>query len=62
MNRSSSIVAASTAAPNENIAWSYLQLQRLRQIVQEAERSRTPHDVSIEATGFRINPQREHQA
>jgi hypothetical protein len=61
MNRSSSIAAFSTDAPKESIARSYLQLLRLRQLVQEAEMSlssggaNTPH-------GSRFNPQRGHQA
>jgi hypothetical protein len=44
MSRSSSIKAGSPAGLNESIAQSYLELQRLRQLVQEAERS-LPHDV-----------------
>jgi hypothetical protein len=60
MNRSSSIKVGSTVALKESIAQSYLELQRLRQLVQEAERSLTPHDVSTTPSGSRINPQREH--
>jgi hypothetical protein len=62
MKRPPSVAATSKAPPKEDIARSYLQLLRLRQIVQEAERSHTPHDVSIEATGSQINPQHKHQA
>jgi hypothetical protein len=41
MNKRSS-VEASTAAPKINIARTYLQLQRLRQLVQQAEGLRVP--------------------
>jgi hypothetical protein len=59
MNRRSSVAAVSKTAPKINIAQAYLQLQHLRQLVQEAERSLAPHDVNM---GSRINPQRRHQA
>jgi hypothetical protein len=56
MNKSSSIPAASTAAPKENIARSYLELQRLRQLVQEAERPLTSQGVNVTPSGSRITP------
>jgi hypothetical protein len=62
MNRSSSI---SAAAPKENIARSYQQLLRLRQLVQQAERSLTPNGINITkitSPGPRINPQPRRQA
>jgi hypothetical protein len=62
MNRSSSIEVGSTAALKESIAQSYLELQRLRQLVREAERSLASHDVFTTPSGSRINPQRGHQA
>jgi hypothetical protein len=62
MNTSPSIKVGSTAALKESIAQSYLELQRLRQLVQEAERSLTPHDVFTTPSGSRINQQRGHQA
>jgi hypothetical protein len=39
MNRRLSATAVSKTAPKINIAQAYLQLQRFRQLVQEAERS-----------------------
>jgi hypothetical protein len=57
-----SSVAAPSGAPKVNLAGRYLRLKRLRQIVQEAERTRFPHAVKLEASGSRINPQRRHQA
>jgi len=48
--------------PKINIARSYLQLQRLRQLVQEAERSLALHGVNITSPGSRTNPQRRHSA
>ena len=62
MNTSPSIKVGSTAALKESIAQSYLELQRLRQLVQEAERSLAPHNVSTTSSGSRINPQHVHQA
>jgi hypothetical protein len=59
MNKSSSIPAASTAAPKENIARSYLQVKRLRQLVQEAERLRVSH---VKPEGCGINPKRRRQS
>ena len=53
-----SSVAAST--PKIDLAQSYLQLQRLRQLVQQEESSHIRHVVDSE--GSRINPQHEHQA
>jgi hypothetical protein len=41
MSRSPSIKVSSTAALKESIAERYLELQRLRQLVREAERSLT---------------------
>jgi hypothetical protein len=59
MSRSSSIKTGSTAALKESITQSYLELQRLRQLVREAEISRTArHGVK---RGSRINPQRRRQ-
>jgi hypothetical protein len=55
-------VAAPSGAPKANLAARYPRLKRLRQIVQDAERSRFPHDVKLEASGSRLNPQRRHQA
>jgi hypothetical protein len=52
MSRSSSIKVGSTAALKKSIAQSYLELQRLRQLVQEAERSITLHDVFTTPSGF----------
>ena len=46
-------VATSTAAPKINIARTYLQLQRLRQLVQKAERLRAPVTT--------INPERRRE-
>jgi hypothetical protein len=48
MNKRSS-VAASTVAPKINIARRYLQLQRLRLLVQRAESSHVRHVVDINA-------------
>jgi hypothetical protein len=45
MKRRSSVAAVSKTAPKISIAQAYLQLQHLRQLVQEAERSLAPHDV-----------------
>jgi hypothetical protein len=56
MNRSSSNSRTAT-----NIARSYLQLQRLRQLVQEAERSLAPHDVKVTPPSSGINLERGHQ-
>jgi hypothetical protein len=53
MSRSSSIKVDSPAAPNESIAQSYLELQRLRQLVQEAERA-LPHDVFTTPSGSEL--------
>jgi hypothetical protein len=53
MNRTSSIKVGSTPATNESIAQSYLELQRLRQLVQEAERLLTPRDVFTTPSGSR---------
>jgi hypothetical protein len=52
MNKRSS-VEASTAAPKINIARTYLQLQRLRQLGQKAESLRVPMT--------RINPKRRRE-
>ena len=60
VNRSSSIKVSSTAALKESIAQSYLELQRLRQLVREAERSLTPRGVNTTTPGSRINPRRRH--
>ena len=59
MNTSPSIKVDSTAALKESIAQSYLELQRLRQLVREAERSLTPRDVNT-TQGSSINMQRRH--
>jgi hypothetical protein len=53
MSRSSSIKVGSPAAPNASIAQSYLELQRLRQLVQQAERS-LPHDVFTTSSGSEL--------
>jgi hypothetical protein len=53
MNRRASV--ASVSKSTQKIARSYLQLQRLRQLVQEAERSLAPHGVNITSPGSRIN-------
>ena len=60
MNRRALVTSVSNATPKINVARSYLQLQRLRQLVQEAERSLTPHGVNITSPGSTINPQRRH--
>jgi hypothetical protein len=60
MTRSSSIKVGPTVALKGSIAQSYLELQRLRQLVQEAEKSLTPHDVVATPSGSRINPHRGH--
>jgi hypothetical protein len=60
MKRQSS-VAAPDGAPKVSLAARYHQLKRLRQLVQEAERS-FPHGVKHGASGSRINPQRQHSA
>jgi 3-methyladenine DNA glycosylase AlkC len=62
MNRRALVTSVSNATPKINVARSYLQLQRLRQLVQEAERLRLPHGVELKAPGSRINPQRRHSA
>jgi hypothetical protein len=62
MSRSSSIKTGSTAALKGSITQSYLELQHLRQLVREAERSLTPRGVNTTTPGSRINPQRRHQA
>jgi hypothetical protein len=62
MNTSPSIKVGPPVAVKETIAQSYLELQRLRQLVQEAERSLTPHNVITTPSGSRINQQRQHQA
>jgi len=61
MNRSSSIEVGSTAALKESIAQSYLELQRLRRLVREAERSLTPRGVNTTMATSRINPQRRRR-
>jgi hypothetical protein len=61
MNRRSS-VAATTATPKDSITRTYLQLQRLRQLVQKAETSRVQHVVEAKPRSSGINPQRGHQA
>jgi hypothetical protein len=58
MSRSSSIKVGSTAALKKSIAQSYLELQRLRQLVQEVERSLASHDVFTTPSGSRINRRR----
>jgi hypothetical protein len=58
MNRRTSVAALSNV-PQIDLAERYLQLRRLRQIVQEAERLRVPH-VELEAS--EINPQRRRQS
>jgi hypothetical protein len=55
MNRQSSIVGT----PKINIAATYLQVQRLRQIVQEAEGLRVPY---VKPEGSGINPKRRRQS
>ena len=62
MNRRALVTSVSNATPKINVARSYLQLQRLRQLVQEAERLRLPHGVELKAPGSRINPQCRHSA
>jgi hypothetical protein len=53
--------ATSTVCPKIDIAKTYLQLQRLRRLVQQAESSQvTQPDLSNAVS--RINPQRRHQA
>jgi hypothetical protein len=52
-----------TKTPSKiNIAQEYLQLRRLRQLVQEAERSLALHDHDITPPGSGINQQRGRQA
>jgi hypothetical protein len=60
MKRQSS-AAAPSGAPKVNLAERYLQLKRLRKLVQEAERG-FRQNVKLGATGSRINPQCRHQA
>jgi predicted short-subunit dehydrogenase-like oxidoreductase (DUF2520 family) len=62
MNLRSSVAAISKTTPKINIAKAYLELQRLRQLVQQAERSHAPQDFGVTPTGSRINPRRERQA
>jgi hypothetical protein len=62
MKRRSPIAALSKTTPKINIAQAYLQLQRLRQLVQEAERSLVPHGPTIPPSGSRINLRDRHQA
>jgi hypothetical protein len=56
MNKSSS-----STPTRENLALSYQQLLRLRELVQEAEQSLAPHQY-VMPSGCRINPQRRRQA
>jgi hypothetical protein len=60
MKRQSS-VAAPSGAPKVNLAARYLQLKRLRKLVQEAEH-RFRQNVKLGATGSGINPQGRQQA
>jgi hypothetical protein len=55
MNKQSSVVGT----PKINIAATYLQVQRLRQIVQEAEGLRVPY---VKPEDSRINPKRQRQS
>ena len=57
MNKQSS-VATSTAAPKLNIAQSYLQLQRLRELVQQEESSHVRQVVDTKQCRSVINAQR----
>jgi hypothetical protein len=60
MNRSTSIAAASKAPSKENLARRYLQLQRLRHLVQEAERLIEHAGHEHRSSG--INPDSRHSA
>jgi hypothetical protein len=62
MNRRALVASVSKITPKFDVARSYRQLQRLRQLVQEAERLLTQHGVNIASPGSRINPQRRHSA
>ena len=57
MNKQSS-VATSTAAPKLNIAQSYLELQRLRELVQQEESSHVRHVVDSKQCRSVVNAQR----
>ena len=57
MNKQSS-VATSTAAPKLNIAQSYLQLQRLRELVQQEESSQVRQVVDTKQCRSVIDAQR----
>ena len=56
-----SSVAAAMAAPKVDLAQSYLQLQRLRQLVQQKESSHVRHIVDSDQGGPRINTQHRHK-
>jgi hypothetical protein len=62
MNRRLFFAAVSKTTPKINLAQAYLELQRLRQLVQEAERSLIKHGVNITPIGSGINAPHEHQA
>jgi hypothetical protein len=53
MNRRTLVASAPKTAPKISITRSYLQLQQLRQLVLEAERSLTPHGVNTTSPGSR---------
>jgi len=57
MNKQSSVAAS--MAPKIDLAQSYLQLQRLRQLVQQAESLHVRHRLDSKQGGYRINPQRQ---
>jgi hypothetical protein len=57
MNKRSSVAAS--MAPKIDLAQSYLQLQRLRQLVEQAESLQVRHGLDPKQGGCRINPQRQ---
>jgi hypothetical protein len=62
MNRRLFLVAVSETTPKINLAQAYLELRRLRRLVQEAERSLIKHGVNITPIGSGINAPQEHRA
>jgi hypothetical protein len=57
MNKRSSV--ATSMAPKNDLAQSYLQLQHLRQLVEQAESLHVRHGLDSKQGGCRINPQRQ---
>jgi hypothetical protein len=61
MKRQSSFAALSKTTPEINIAQAYLEVQRLRLLVQQAETLRV-RQVAAKPRGSRINRERRYSA